>query len=454
MRDIVVFAVVAAFLISALFSRFMGLVGYWWFGIFRPHDWAWSELIASLRLPLLSALILVIPCAMQGIFPSMRGAIPKLIFTFLILVLVGKITSSCTPIGMFRQDMWLQFSILCYVVLLTVRLTDTPKRFFWIVAIVGLSLAFHAGKAGISSIIGSGGTYYGASTMSGPFSGSNGFAFGSAILLFFNIFLLNLCYTGDFFKFIPYRYDTSFIRFGVKTVFWILLVGIAYNVISLFSRGSFLAMCGGICLWLMLNKKLKVGYILISIPLLFLAIQVAPLPEGFKERIDSVFVEEDKGEQLDRSAASRPHFWNVAYLIAKDYPFGIGPGCYNTMYPFYDSTNGFYGKYRTVHSSHFQVVSEAGFFGTIVWLLLYIVSLKQLFTIRKIAFKRPSQEDDRQFFFLAANMLITCQAVFFVGGAFYAQAYNDVIWLIWGLSASLSIIFTQQLNQKSTQNAN
>lgn len=453
MRDIVVFVAVATFLGLALYSRFMGLVGYWWFGIFRPHDWAWSELVASLRLPLLSAMLLVIPCAMQGIYPSLRGSIPKLIFAFLFLVMFGKLTSGCMPIGAFREDMWLQFSILCYVVLLTVRLTTTPKRFFWIVAVVGLSLAFHSGKAGISSLIGIGGTYYGASTMSGLFEGSNGFAFGSAVLLFFNIFLLNLCYTGHFFKNIPYKYDTTFVRFWIKVIFWVLLVGIAYNVISLFSRGSFLAMCGGIALWLILNKKLKISSLIVMLPILFVVVQFAPLPDGFKERIDSAFVEEEKGEELDHSAASRPHFWNVAYIIAKEYPQGIGPGCYNTMYPFYDSTNGFYGKYRTVHSSHFQVLAEAGFLGTFIWLLLYLISVKTLFYIRKTTIKSEPNSDSK-FFFLAANMLITCQAVFFVGGAFYAQAYNDIIWLVWGLTAALSTMFTEQQNKESIQNAN
>ena len=231
MRDILVLILVLTFLTSALYSRFMGVIAYWWFGIFRPHEWVWSPLIESLRLPLVSALVLVVPCALQGVYPNVKGAISKLIILFLVLVFIGKITSGCTPIGVFRQEMLFQLSIVLFIVLLTVKLTTSQKRFFWLVATVGLSLAFHAGKAGISSLLGAGGTFYGASTMSGPFSGSNGFAFGSAVLLFFNIFLLHLCYSGHFFKWLPEKFNKRFVTSAITITLWIVTIGIAYNAL-------------------------------------------------------------------------------------------------------------------------------------------------------------------------------------------------------------------------------
>ena len=453
MRDVIVFILITVFFGSGLFSRFMALIAYWWFGIFRPHDWVWNDLIASLRLPLVAAALLVIPSLMQGIYPTFKGAICKLAATFLTFILIAKITTGCMPISSFRSDMWFQFSVLIFVILLTVKMTNTTTRFFWLTATVGLSLAFHAGKAGISSLIGVGGTYYGASTMTGPFTGSNGFALGSAVLLFFNLYLLSSFKNGNIKAFLPDSLSKAWMITIAKIGLWILVIGIAYNVISLFSRGSFLAMCGGLVLWLMLNSLLKFKHILLAIPIIFLTFQFAPLPDGFKDRISSAFVDEEEGQELDRSAASRPHFWNIAFLIAKDYPQGVGPGCYNTMYPVYDSSNGFYGRFRTVHSSHFQVLAEGGFIGVILWLSLFFVSVKQMLFIRR---RNKEYADDKEkfFYYSSANMIIASQAVFFVGGAFYAQAYNDIIWLIWALSASLHLIYIKNSDKKEQTNDN
>ena len=127
--------------------------------------------------------------------------------------------------------------------------------------------------------------------------------------------------------------------------------------------------------------------------------------------------------------------------MVADNPLGVGPGCYNTFYNIYDGSFGKYGFYRTVHSAHFEVLSEIGYLGLLCWILLYIVSIVKLFKIRKIVKSKVEQSDRDYFFVSAANFLIVSIIVFFIGSSFYAMAYNDIIWLLWGLTAILVTLF-------------
>ena len=228
----------------------------------------------------------------------------------------------------------------------------------------------------------------------------------------------------------------------------IVCIGIIYNVITLFSRGSALAMFLGLALWFSLSSLLKFKHILIMGIIGVLGLSVIGLPDGYKDRIASAFVED---EELDDSAASRPHFWGIAMEMVADNPLGVGPGCYNTYYPIYDSSFGKYGMYRTVHSAHFEVISEIGYLGALSWILLYVISIKKLFYIRKSVKLTPINKEQDEFYVNAANLLIAAITVFLIGSSFYAMAYNDIIWLLWGLTAVLISLFKQYSSQSQKE---
>jgi O-antigen ligase len=439
MRDIFVLLISAALIFAAFTSRFAGAFGYWWFSIFRPQDWVWGN-INSLKLPLIALAVFVIPCFLQGLWPRIKDSISFLMLAWLGLAFTAAVATNCTPIG-FRQDLLFQFSIMMLAIFLTIRVTDTPKKFYLIVAIVAASIAFHSGKAGLLSLLGMGGSYYGASTLTGLFAGSNSFAFGSAVLLFFNIFIVKMAHTKNAITYLPSKLQSKRLIKAIKFFGPIVAIGMIYNVIALFSRGAALAMFIGLVIWFALSKLLKFKHVIMTTTSLVLLFSLFGLPEGYEERIVSAFAEE---EELDVSAASRPHFWGIAADIARDQPLGVGPGCYNTYYEIYDHSNGRFGHYRTVHSAHFEALAETGYMGVIVWLLLYIIALKKLFSIRKLANANILHDPKNEFFANAANMLITANIVFFIGSAFYAQAYNDIIWLIWGLTVILVNLFEQK----------
>ncbi len=415
----------------------MGVLLYWWFGIFRPQDWIWWD-VSGLRLPLIAAAVLILPSFLQGKFPRLDNAIARLMVFWLILAVLAHLVNGCEGGGAMAASMK-NMLVLILVVLLTERIVSNHQQLLGVVFIVGASLGFYSGKGGIHALLGGGAVNYGASNLTGLFSGSNGFALGSAILLFFIIFIYQMSGKEQYQKYAPAFVQSERLRLIAKYVSMAMIFGTVYNVVSLFSRGSALAMAIGILFWIYLHgKSLKIFIYLGILSVILLA--VVPLPQGYEERIRSIFAEED---DMDKSAMSRPHFWRTATEMTAEHPIGIGPGCYARYYDRFDSTGGYYKTGRSVHSSHFQILAEIGYLGMLLWLLLFVVAHKKLMAVRRQALANPNHE--HSFFYLnLANALACAQVVFFIGGAFYEQAYNDLIWLIWGLTIALQRLQNQQ----------
>jgi putative inorganic carbon (HCO3(-)) transporter len=438
MRDILVLAVALIFLISAFTSRFAGAVSYWWFSIFRPHEYIYID-VTGFRLTLVATVLFVVPSILQGKVPSFRNPITLLMISFLFLGLVSSFTAGCTPLG-FRQDYLFDFTTALIAILFTIRVVETVNQMFFLILIIALVICFHAGKAGLQSLLGVGGTFYGSSEMGGMFSGSNAFALGSAVLLFFvlNVLILSRKQT---IKVLSIFRRFPKLTFYAKYIISICIVGIVFNVISLSSRGSALSMFAGIAVWFWLSSLIRPKTIVIGCVVIFTLFSFFDLPEGYSERLATAFVEK---ENLGKSAASRPHFWNIAVDMTVDYPLGVGPGCYNTLYNLYDYSSGQYGFSRTVHSSHFEVLAEVGFLGSVVWLALFIVALLKCFKMKSLAKFNGLHRSSNIFVYHTSIMLFTSLLVYFIGGSFYALAYNPILWLLFGMVVMLSNI------QKST----
>lgn len=445
MRLLFILVLIIIFFLHSLKSRIAGLYTYWWFAIFRPHDWVWSPTISSLRLPLVAALLLVVPALLQKQFPRINHPIAFLIFLWMFILYIADSLNGCSTMSAFRTKTVFDLFILTYIALLACQILDTPKKIFWLVFVIALSIAAHSGKGGIYSLI-TGADNYGATNLTGMFSGSNAYALGTGMLLFFMIFSYQQINSCLIYKSMDKWYNSETLLKIIKFSILILILGSFYNIISFQSRGSFIATSLGIILWILLQKK---GIrILLMASILFLsfgAIFNKFLPEGYVERIESVFIDDD----LDKSAASRPHFWETAVAIVKVYPHGIGPGCYPGYYNRFDSSEGYYGLYRSVHSSHFQILVDSGYLGLIIWILLFLISYIKLWKIKKIIQSDIEGNVKGKFYNDLANMLICSQTVFLLGGSFYEYAYNDITWLTFALVITLDNVIKDELEKKS-----
>jgi putative inorganic carbon (hco3(-)) transporter len=430
MRNIAVLLVIAVGLVYSLGSRLGSVLFYWWFAIFRPQDWIYLD-VTALRLSLVVGVIVVVGCLLAGRMPRLVGPVPVLMVVLLALEAWATVSAGCGPWG------WTKFESLARMFLLlflTARIIQTPRQLVLLLFVVGISLGFYASKAGLMAMLAGGASQYGASNLAGSFSGSNAFALGTAVSIFFVIAVaLNLPTLLDKLAVEESGAD----RFWVKYVKWGLLLCVflsTFNVLSLSSRGSSLAMGVGVLVFI-LHRKNSGKVLLKIVPVLLVIALAVPLPDGFSERMASVFATE---EERDRSAASRPHLWAVSSAIAADHPLGVGSLCYFAYYNLYDPSNGFYGKSRSVHSAHFQILAEAGYLGLVVWALMFVISLIQLARVRKRSRHRGLPVPEQRFFESTASALFCSILVFGLGSSFYETAHMEVIWIAFIASSLLS----------------
>ncbi len=172
-----------------------------------------------------------------------------------------------------------------------------------------------------------------------------------------------------------------------------------------------------------------------AIGLSFAIIFAIGVPDEYRERIDSAFVEQN---QLDDSAKSRPHFWSMAESMAQRNFLGVGVGCFKSNYNAYDISGGRYGKNRSVHSSHHSILAEIGYPGFLLWCLILLTTYLTLFRVRSSTKILRKTNDKQRFYFELSNALIASQTVFVIGGTFYEMAYNDFTWLIFGITIAMS----------------
>ena len=420
LRTLFVLIILVGGIAAATVNRFAALLLYVWFALFRPQEWMWID-ITALRLSVVLALLLVIPSLLAGYFPAVTHPIGAGMTMFFV-------TAAVAHVGAVRPDIslaWLDFMFRLFLIaMLAITIVNSRSRFRQMVAVVSLSLAFHAGIAGFQSLA-SGGLRFGEG-QSGAFIDNNGYALAIAMVVPL-LFATSRDYNSGLLWARPIR--------------WLSFLAIpfcAYTVVSVFSRAGFLALVAATLVTILLQKR-RFLVLFVCLAVLAAALPFIPIPEGYFDRIETIRTFKDVE---DSSAVSRLHFWYVAVEMAQDHPLGIGLRNYEAQYDHYDTLNGQFGRGRSVHSSHFQVLAELGFGGAAVWFALFGYSLWRCFKMRRVPESWGTEA--QKFFQHYANALLASMIAFVVGGAFIALALNDLTWLTFALVASLDRLYRAQ----------
>lgn len=393
----------------AIHSRFGALLFYMWVAFFRPQDWVWVD-IRWLRLSLISTVLLVVPSVLTFKWPNVthRLSVGSIVFVTCLYV--------ANHAAVEPEMAWFRLTGLATLVMVTtflITLTDTQAKFVAVLAVISGSFAFFSAKAGLVSLM-RGGTRF-AEGMSGAFTDNNAYAIGTVMLLFPLIFVAQ-------------NVSVPAIRRAV----WIAVPLSALTVVSTFSRAGFLALVASTLTFIMLQRR-RGRLLTVSAMAAVLALLVAPIPEGYFDRIQTIQTYEEVNET---SALSRLYFWRVALEMAADYPLGIGPWQFEARYDEYDVER-IYGRRRAVHNSFLQALTEAGWLGGAVFALLFASSLLTLFRLRGRSRDQRHPPQLQRFLWTASNSLIASIVAFVVGGNFISMAYNDLTWISFGLVAAL-----------------
>ena len=234
------------------------------------------------------------------------------------------------------------------------------------------------------------------------------------------------------------------LRLGVLGVIFFMILGI----FSTFSRGAFLGLSVfAFSFWKGSNNK-----VLWLIVLVIIALGIVNLmPDTWLNRMDSV-----ENADEDSSFMGRVIAWKIAILIAMDNFFGGGFRAVENMNVWYQYSLEFSKVdfitspdappyFKATHSAYFQVLSNHGFIGLFIYLLMLLTAYIKLIIIELRAIKNQLES----WIIMLSKMLKLALVSFSFSSAAVNLAYFDFLYAIFAMVVALSTIVAQQIKLKS-----
>lgn len=226
-----------------------------------------------------------------------------------------------------------------------------------------------------------------------------------------------------------YLYQYSKVRI-IRLGFLGVLGATLFAIVGSNSRGAFVAMAVfGIALFFTTRRKLMISLVGGIGVCLVLALS----PESWFQRIETIG---NAGE--DASFMGRVEAWNVASALALDNPiFGTGfhamqsPAVWFSVRPSDGLLSGFLSgepstRARAAHSIYFEVLSDHGFLGFIIFLALLVNAFLTAFHIRRLTKNRSDLVWARD---MADALALACLG-YAVGGAAVSLAYFETFYVV------------------------
>lgn len=414
LRLVFVGVILAGGLTGAVFSRYIGLLLYMWFAIFRPQEWLWTD-VRDMRASMIIGILFVVPALLTGVWPNVTHRLSKALLAFIVMAVLAQTTAFDTELGWNALSQFLRLAI---VALLAVTVIDTRERLLYAVLVVAASLGFHSAKSGLAVLIGGGGQLY--EGIGGAFNDNNGFAAGAAMI----IPLLIACAQTT-----PRRW----LRYGL---YFSALLSVV-TIMGTFSRGGIIGLAVATIAFVLLQRRRSWAVVGLAATIAIGAVAL-PISDAYVNRVRTIST-----TPQDSSALGRLHFWRVAMDMAKDRPFGVGMGNYEAAYDRYDFSGGQFGRGRAVHSSFFQVIAETGFGGFAAYIVVLGLSFATAWRIRRASFAPERSPDDQRYLFTLGNGLLVSFVAFAAAGSFVSLAFNDVTWFSVALLAALDRLTAQ-----------
>lgn len=432
LRSLLVLAVLVPGLFAALMDGYAGLLMYLWFALFRPQDWLWID-ITSLRLSMVLGIVMLGRSLLSGFVPNITHPLTLGIALMVCSSVITQTSAVRPDIGWIWIDFFVRLALSCTML---VALARDARRLYGVLAVICLSLGFHATKAGLAFLLTGGGTRFD-DGLSGAFVDNNGYALGTVMILPMLLVTaqnIELVYNG--------RY-LNWVRRGLYATVPLCV----FTVLGTYSRGGFLAFSAALLTFIMLQRR-RFTALAGLIAFFTLLLAVVPLPQQYVDRLSTIrtFNEktsDDDPEGAKESAKSRTHFWQVGIVMAMNRPLGVGIKQYEAAYDRFDFLHGRYGHKRAIHSAHLQVLAELGFFGAFLWVLMFAWAYFSCMRVRGRAADERLRPEHRRFLLTAANGLIASMAGFIIGGSFLSLAYNELTWLTFAMVAALDRLSVQ-----------
>ena len=400
MRDILITLIVFGSLPLILRRPFVGVIMWTWLGLMNPHRMAWGF---SMSFPF--AFIVFLTTVLAYLIAKDSKRIPmsrEVILLVLLLVwMLVSTTNSVYPAAAWEQ--WSKIWRIQLGTLLTLMLTTSMSRIHALVWTAGVSLGFYGIKGGLWTLI-HGGTnrVYGPP---GTFIGGN------------NEIGLALVMVTPLLWYLAVETRNRSMKMAMYASTGLTLVG----TVGTQSRGAFLGLA---VIGLMLFVKAKRKLLPLIIGISFVLLLPFIVPQEWFDRMHTIEHYEE-----DKSATNRIEAWRKSLVIANHRLTGGG-------YEYIRLTNGV-----DCHSSYFEMLSEHGWPGLVLFLLIGVLSWSKCSRIRKVTKKRPEMKRANTL----ASMLQVSMAGYATSGAFLGLAYFDFVYLIVVMIVVLDIVVRQEM---------
>ena len=223
------------------------------------------------------------------------------------------------------------------------------------------------------------------------------------------------------------------------------MIFVLNSLILLNSRGAFLALVvGGIYFFihLLLEKKrgtpkikLITGVIIIIVLFVYLADNIFWSRMSSLERVDTDVSESDH----------RITFWLKTFEMLENHPLGMGARGYDVLSPYYLPAEWLSGGIRSVHSTWFEVLSEYGYHGLIIF-LGYILS--SIMFIRKA--RKYLRSCEEHYILFQSIALESAFVSLLVGGSFINFFYGELMsWLPFYMAAFDNIYYLKAVKDNT-----
>lgn len=395
MRDIVLTAVIAVFLLMVFKHPHYGIYLWSWLAYMNPHKQAWG-FAYNMPFALLAAVVTIVAYFLSK-EPKRFIWSPEIV---VLLIFIGWMLFT-TFFAFYPNNAWAQWDKVWKIQLmtfLTLMMITNRQRLNGLIWVIVLSLGYYGVKGGIFTIM-TGGAFI----VWGP---SGTFIEGNNELALALIMMIPLI------RYLHLQETRPWIRRGLAAA--MLLCAVA--AIGSQSRGAFLAiMSMGLFLWLKSRQKVVTGFFAIVI----IAFVALFMPAEWYERMGTI-----QNYEEDGSAMGRINAWHTAFNLAMS---RITGGGFETFEP------AIFSQYapnplqvHDVHSVYFEVMGEHGFIGLGLWLLLGALTWIKAGKVIRACKNNPSQKWAADL----SSMIQVSMVGYATGGAFLGLAYFDLYYHI------------------------
>ena len=412
MRDLIVLAIIFASMPVILFRPYFGLLVYSWLAYMRPQDMTWGF---SRVLPLSQWVAIAM---VAGIVVTLgRERLITLKIQTVMLILLGiwiSITAMTAVIPEMASEVYGHYWKGIAIALLTTGLVKDKERFRWLFLLIPFCIGFLGAKRGLVGIVQGGAQY-----KDGPggfMADNNGFA----LMLNMSLPLLVGVATTD-----PRR--------SVRIAAIVLATLTVPAILFTFSRGGFLTLLvvSGLLFWRSRNRLVVAAVMAVAL-LGFVAFTSETVTQQYVERASTIDDYEEDG-----SAQGRLNAWRTSWYVFLDYPVvGVGPNNLAAVFRRYSPE---VDRFRVAHNAYFQLLSENGLPGLLLFLGALGTALWRMNRLRG--------ETALPWVVTQARMLQISIVAFMAGSMFLSTAYNEVIYHLVALTVCLEVVAEAEAKQ-------